>query len=52
MLSKPCICGQTLWDGDRYCVGCGRPVSWKQPVLTKEAEKILTATKVKDTKKK
>jgi hypothetical protein len=41
MQSKPCICGQTLWHGDRYCIGCGRPVSWQPSKSSKEAAKIL-----------
>ena len=52
MESKVCFCGQTVWYADRYCVGCGRPVSWKPPVPTKEAEKILASSKVKEGKKK
>lgn len=28
MVSKNCVCGQKVWDGDRYCIGCGRPITW------------------------
>ena len=46
MQSKPCVCGQTLWSGDRYCVGCGRPVSWTTPSSKKE--KILDSSKIEN----
>jgi hypothetical protein len=50
MMSKNCSCGQLLWDGDRYCIGCGRPVSWQLPTPSKEAVKILTPTTKKKNK--
>jgi hypothetical protein len=47
MQSKTCVCGQHLWFGDRYCIGCGRRISWEPPKPTKEAGKILQTPKRK-----
>ena len=50
MRSKNCTCGQLLWDGDRYCIGCGRPVSWDFSKPSTEAAKILQTKSPKKNK--
>ena len=45
MISKNCVCGQLLWCGDRYCVACGRRVTWDNPQPKEETKKIVEVVK-------